>query len=84
MPVRKFRNIEEMNEFDRQRWQDADARQRAGRLFAIYALAHDTVPPLNMPKGVHKFRSIEEMNAFRRRYEDERIERLRAMRINDK
>jgi hypothetical protein len=80
MPVHKFRTIEEMNEFDRQRWQTADAQQRAGRVFAIYELAGGITPPLNLPKGVHKFRSIEEMNAFKQRYEDERIARLRAER----
>ncbi len=80
MPVRKFRTIEEMNEFERQRWRNASPEQRTGRIFAIHELAHGTIPPLNLPKGVHKFRSIEEMNAFKDRYEQERAGRLRAER----
>ena len=77
MPVRKFRTIEEMNEYDRQRWRNADDAARAGRLFAIYKLMGTLGPALNLPKGVHKFHSFEEMRAFRKRFEDERIARIR-------
>lgn len=83
MPVRKFRSIEEMNAFDEERLKANDPRL-ADRIRALWNEWRDLLPPLNIPKGVHKFRSIEEMNAFRERYEDERIEQLRAMRVDDK
>ena len=81
MPVRKFRTIEEMNEFDRQRRWNVEPEQAARRMSGIWQLTGGICPPLNFPKGVHKFRSIEEMNAFKERYEDERIARIKAERV---
>ena len=81
MPVRKFRSIEEMNEFDRERRMAGDSPGLHGRIEALWNEWRDLLPPLNAPKGVHKFRSIEEMNAFKERYENERIARIRAERI---
>lgn len=77
MPVRKFRTIEEMNAFDRERRQNLDGEHAGRRLFAIWELSRGLDTPMNFPKGVHKFRSIEEMNAFKERYENERFALLR-------
>jgi len=73
MPVRKFRSIEEMNAFDREREMSADDPRLPERIRDLWDEWRDLLPPLNMPKGVHKFRSIEEMNAFKDRYINERI-----------
>jgi sirohydrochlorin ferrochelatase len=80
VPVHKFRSIEEMNEFDRQRLRANDPRL-FDRVEAHWRSWRDVLPPLDLPKGVHKFRSIEEMNAFKERYENARIARIRAERI---
>jgi len=81
MPVRKFRSIEEMNAFDRERWMECDDPRLGSRIEALWNEWRDILPPLNMPRGVHKFRSIEEMNAFRDRYELERIANIRSQRV---
>jgi hypothetical protein len=81
MPVRKFRTIEEMNAFDRERRRNLDPESAGRRLFGIWQLVGGIGPRMNFPKGVHKFRSIEEMNAFKERYEDERFARIQAERV---
>ena len=80
MPVRKFRTIEEMNEFDRERLR-ADDPRLFDRIEALWRNWRNLLPPLGIPRGVHKFRSIEEMNAFKDRYVNERIARIRAERV---
>ena len=77
MPIRKFRSIEEMNAFDRERWIRTGDCRVPDRMKAVLRMTRGMIPPLNIPKGVHKFRSIEEMNAFKDRYIDERIALLR-------
>jgi hypothetical protein len=77
VPVRKFRSIEEMNAFDRERWVYTGDPRIPQRIRTVLRMTRGLIPPLNIPKGVHKFRSIEEMNAFKDRYIDERIALLR-------
>lgn len=80
MPVRKFRSIEEMNAFDLEQMRRDDPNLLQ-RIESHWNRWRNLVPPLSTPRGVHKFRSIEEMNAFKERYEDERITRIRAERV---
>jgi hypothetical protein len=66
MPVRKFRDVSEMEET---LWYDRDdpALQRA--IASVWDFAA-RVCPLRFPRGVHKYRSIEEANADRDRWEE--------------
>lgn len=60
--VRKFRNIEEMNEAQRPHLETDPRRalEQAASLYQLYRAAFPTGF-----KGVHKFRTIEESNRFR-------------------
>jgi hypothetical protein len=80
MPVRKFRNIEEMNAADEERRASTSGPELLRRIDSLWREGSFLLPPLAIPKGVHKFRSIEEMNAFKDRYVNERIALLRARR----
>ncbi|HET7437730.1 MAG TPA: hypothetical protein VFN10_23695 [Thermoanaerobaculia bacterium] len=76
MPVFKYRRIEDMPE----PWMIGDDRKIGARLRTVLNWA--TLPgPIGFPRGVHKYRTIEEMQADRERWEDERIARIRAERL---
>lgn len=81
MPVRKFRNVEEMNAFDRERQLRIGDPRIADRIRATFEMTRGLNVPLDLPKGVHKFRSIEDMNAFKEKYEQRRIARIAAERV---
>jgi hypothetical protein len=76
MPVHKFRTIEEMNEFDRQRRRTNDPRLFE-RIESHWRGVGGLCPPLAIPAGVHKFRTIEEMHEFKERFVDKRIALIR-------
>lgn len=80
MPVTKFRTIEEMNEFDRERLRSKDPRL-FDRIDYLWRNWRNLLPPLGLPEGVHKFRSIEDMNAFKAQYQRARMARIRAERV---
>ncbi|MCU1230407.1 MAG: hypothetical protein JWO97_3291 [Acidobacteria bacterium] len=77
MPLRKFRSIEEMNEFYRQRLREDDPRLFE-RIEAHWKRCEHFAPPLDISAGVHKFHTIDEMNAFKESHIDARIARIRA------
>jgi hypothetical protein len=75
MPVYKYRRVEDMPEA----WEYFGNRNRAGRLRAVLRFAR-LAGNLQIPRGVAKFRTIEEHSADRERYEQERVDRVRALR----
>lgn len=76
MPVFKYRRIEDMPES----WRVDDTAMIGARLRTALGWSR-VAGPLHFPRGVHKYRSIEEMQADRERWENERIARLRAERL---
>jgi hypothetical protein len=76
MPVRKFRNIEEMNEAASDRWLDGNDPRLPERIAGHWS-AWRGILPVVRPRGVFKFRTIEEMNAFKEKWENARIARIR-------
>jgi len=84
MPVRKFRDVSEMEDtlwYDRN---DPALPLAIARLWSFAA----RMWPLQFPRGVHKYRSIEEANADRDRWEEANFrafqERRRAKRGSPK
>jgi hypothetical protein len=75
MPVRKFRDVSEM--------EDTLWRERGPELFAairrVWDFAARTVQP-RFPHGVYKHRSIEEMNAQDERWAQANFEAFQARR----
>jgi hypothetical protein len=66
MPVRKFRDVSEMEDtlwYDRT---DPELQRAIARVWSFSA----RICPLQFPRGVHKYHSIEEANADRDRWEE--------------
>ena len=80
MPVRKYRNLEEMN-LER-RWLPAGDSSILQKIRHLWHLSEFLLRPVGtcIPRGIRKYRSIEEANADRDRWEQERIDRLRIER----
>ena len=57
MPVRKFRNVEELNQ---PIWRQAGDPALFRAIASVWAFARST-RPITLPPGVRKFRSIAEM-----------------------
>lgn len=77
MPVYKFRTVEDMRRAQRLA-PDHPSLPRVIRL--VWARGWEMGGCFQSPRGVFKFRTIEEANAHRKKWEQERIERLRAVR----
>lgn len=75
MPVYKYRSVADTPDV----WEHFGDRNRGGRLRAALQFVR-LAGPLGIPRGVAKFRSIEEANADRDRWEQERVDRIRALR----
>ena len=79
MPVRKFRDVSEMEHTLWYERTDPALPQAIARLWDFGA----RICPLQFPRGVHKYRSIEEANADRDRWEEANFrafhERKRAL-----
>ena len=80
MPIRKHRNLEEMN-LER-RWLPAGDPSIAQKVRYLWRFSELLLRPVGtcIPRGVRKYRSIEEANADRDRWESERIDRIRVER----
>lgn len=80
MPVKKYRSIEEMNQ-ERQ-WLETGDPMVIRKIRHLWHLSEQLLWPVGtcIPRGVRKYRSIEEANADRDRWEQERVDRLRAVR----
>ena len=66
MPVRRFRNLEEMED---SLWRDVDDPALMQAIASTWAFARRTCP-LHFPPGVHRHRSIEEAQQSREAWED--------------
>ena len=66
MPVRKFRDVSEMEDTLWYERSDPALPLAIARVWDFAARAC----PLQFPRGVHKYRSIEDANAERERWED--------------
>ena len=80
MPVRKFRTLEAWQAAKNEDSLPCEDPRLAARIRENWRRG-SRLAPLGGPRGVHKYRSIEEMQADRERWEDERIARLRAERL---
>lgn len=80
MPVRKFRNIEEMNAADDELWLPCEHPNLADRIRRHWAM-WDRLVPLGVPRGLRKYRSAEDAEADREAWEDARIRRIREERL---
>jgi len=80
MPVRKFRDVSEM---EATLWYDRNDPALPLAIARLWSFAA-RMWPLQFPRGVHKYRSIEEANADRDRWEEANVrafhERRRANR----
>lgn len=76
MPVRKFRDVSEMEETLWYEPGDPALFRAIARLWDF----GDRVCPLRFPRGVHKYRSIEEANADRDRWEEANFRAFHARR----
>lgn len=65
MPVRKFRDVSEM---ERTTWLEPGDPRLVRAIRYCWDLA-ERLSPVSLPPGVHKFRSVEEMNAATERWE---------------
>lgn len=66
MPVRKFRDVSEMEDT---LWYERADPSLYRAIAGVWDFASRTCP-LQFPPGVHKYRSIEEADAERERWED--------------
>jgi hypothetical protein len=80
MPVFKYRTLEQWQESKRDLWADCDDPRLPSRIRTHWARWSALVPP-GLPRGVRKYRSTEEAEADRARWEQERIARIRAERL---
>ncbi len=74
MPVRRFRNVEEMNQAE---WLTPGSAALSAVLRANWELAERTVRP-RFPPGVYRHRSIEDAKRLRTAWEAENLARYRA------
>lgn len=66
MPVRKFRDVSEM---EHTLWYDRNDPELPRAIARVWDFAA-RVGPLEFPRGVHKYRSIDEADADRDRWEE--------------
>jgi hypothetical protein len=80
MPIRKYRNLEEMNR-DR-RWLPTGDPSIAQNIRYLWKFSELLLRPVGtcIPRGVRKYRSLDEANTDRSRWEEERIDRIRTER----
>lgn len=84
MPVRKYRGVEDMPDVALEHDRGDPAIPRKIRY--LWRLSDALLQPVGtcIPRGVRKYRSIEDANADRDRWEQERVDRLRAVRAQRK
>lgn len=75
MPVRKFRDVSEMEDI----WYKPGSPELYSATARVWALA-EQICPLQFPRGVHKYRSIEDANADRDRWEEANFRAFHARR----
>ena len=81
MPVQKFRTIEDwQNAKEQQQWLDCHDPALPQRIRNHWQRWRRLVPA-HFPHGVRKYRSADEAEAERERWESERIDRIRALRL---
>ena len=80
MPVRKFRTLEEWQRAKNEDSLPCEDPRLASKIRENWSRWSRLVP-LGGARGIHKYRTIEEMQADRERWEDERIARIRAERL---
>jgi hypothetical protein len=66
MPVRKFRDVSEMEDT---LWYERSDPALSRAIAGVWDFAA-RICPLQFPRGVHKYRSIEDANADRERWEE--------------
>jgi len=76
MPVRKFRDVSEMEDT---LWYDRTDPALPRAIARVWDFAA-RVCPLEFPRGVHKYRSIEHANADRERWEEANFRRFQDRR----
>jgi hypothetical protein len=76
MPVRKFRDVSEMEDALWYERTDPALPRAIARVWDFAA----RVCPLRFPRGVHKYRSIDEANAARDRWEEANFQAFQALR----
>ena len=76
MPVRKFRDVSEMEDTLWYERTDPALPQAIARVWSFAA----RMCPLQFPRGVHRYRSIEDANADRDRWEDANFQAFQARR----
>lgn len=81
MPVRKFRSVEDWQEWKQAGLSTAcDDPQLPARI-RLHWNRWATLVPYPSPRGLRKYRTREEADADRERWESERIARIRAERL---
>lgn len=83
MPVRKFRSLEEWQDWKQWSWLACDDPALPNRIREHWGRWTRLVPYPG-PRGVRKYRSQEEADADRDRWESERIAQIRADRVRNK
>lgn len=78
MPVRKFRNVEEMSE---PRWRPS-GQPELWEVMRYLAKLKEKTTSYRFPPGVYKHRSMEEAEALREQWEEENIRRTRVMLVD--
>ena len=73
MPVRRFRNVEEMNG---ERWYSPGDPELCRAIRRVWSLGHRTLQQ-RFPPGVHKHRTLEEMNALQALWDEANFEAYR-------
>ncbi|MBM3464000.1 MAG: hypothetical protein FJX76_18045 [Armatimonadetes bacterium] len=77
MPVRKFRDLDEMR---RTQWMDPHDPLLPRRIAALWAFSEKIMGEVPVPRGVYKFRSIEELNAHRQEWDKKRMKAVQSRR----
>ena len=78
MPVRKFRDVSEMEDT---LWYERGDASLFRAIAGVWDFASRTCP-LQFPRGVHKYRSIEEADADRERWEEANFRAFHERRRN--
>ena len=76
MPIRKFRDVSEMEDT---LWYSRGDPALPPAIARVWDFAA-RVCPLQFPRGVHKYRSVEEADAERERWEDANFQRFQERR----
>lgn len=74
MPVRKFRDVSEM---EHTLWYERNDPALFRAIAGVWDFAA-RICPLQFPRGVHKYRSIEDANADRDRWEESNFQAFQA------